>query len=81
MSKVTSLFIVALILCFTLSCASRPHPEFHEATPLKTQNKGVETEQVERMDESCEGIGEEECLNRRTLVAHLDYIYTQKQKP
>lgn len=48
---------------------------------LFLQVQGVETEQVEGMDESCEGIGEEECMNRRTLVAHLDYIYTQKQKP
>lgn len=29
-------------------------------------------------DESCEGIErEQECLTRRTLMAHLDYIYTQ----
>ncbi|CAN0917774.1 Phytosulfokines 3 [Linum grandiflorum] len=26
----------------------------------------------------CVGLGEEDCLNRRTLAAHLDYIYTQK---
>ena len=31
--------------------------------------------------ESCEGLGEEECLMRRTLAAHVDYIYTQKHKP
>ena len=29
---------------------------------------------------SCEGVNEEECLMRRTLVAHVDYIYTQKHK-
>ena len=33
-------------------------------------------------DESCEGMeGTEECLMRRTLAAHTDYIYTQKHKP
>lgn len=26
--------------------------------------------------ENCKGPGEEECLMRRTLAAHLDYIYT-----
>lgn len=39
--------------------------------------QGVETE----VDESCEGAGEEECLMRRTLAAHVDYIYTQKHNP
>lgn len=31
------------------------------------------------VEEQCggEGEGEEECLMRRTLVAHTDYIYTQ----
>lgn len=29
--------------------------------------------------EGCEGVGEEECLMRRTLAAHTDYIYTQKE--
>lgn len=32
-------------------------------------------------EESCEGLSEEECLMRRTLLAHTDYIYTQKQNP
>lgn len=32
---------------------------------------------------SCEGIAEKEveCLMRRSLEAHLDYIYTQKNNP
>ncbi|KAM7507228.1 hypothetical protein LguiA_017681 [Lonicera macranthoides] len=72
MSKATTLFILAILLCFTLSCTSRPDP----FTPEKTQYKGDEV-----VDEKCEGVGEEECLMRRTLVAHVDYIYTQKQKP
>lgn len=40
-----------------------------------------EAEHADVADENCEGLGEEECLMRRTLVAHTDYIYTQKQKP
>lgn len=35
-------------------------------------------EKDERAVEDCEGIGEDECLMRRTLTAHTDYIYTQK---
>lgn len=42
--------------------------------------QGVEAEKVDA-DENCEGIGKEECLMRRTLAAHVDYIYTQNHKP
>ncbi|XP_019194958.1 PREDICTED: phytosulfokines-like [Ipomoea nil] len=71
----TTFFIVALLLLFTLSSASRPLPESHEATTLnKTQHQVM----IEK-EESCKGVGEEECLMRRTLAAHLDYIYTQKE--
>lgn len=30
---------------------------------------------------SCGGVSEEDCLERRTLLAHTDYIYTQKENP
>lgn len=33
------------------------------------------------VEETCEGIGEEECFMKRILVAHTDYVYTDKQKP
>lgn len=40
-----------------------------------------ETEADTVEEESCKGIGEEECLIRRSdLVAHTDYIYTQNHK-
>ncbi|CAL5349009.1 unnamed protein product [Camellia sinensis] len=32
-------------------------------------------------EESCEGGNKEKCLIKRTLVAHIDYIYTQKPPP
>jgi hypothetical protein len=41
-------------------------------------NAEAETVEVEK---SCEGVGEDECLTRRTLAAQIDYIYTQKHKP
>jgi len=34
----------------------------------------------EEIDEESCVEGTEECLKRRTLAAHLDYIYTQKGK-
>ncbi|KAK9097137.1 hypothetical protein Sjap_022634 [Stephania japonica] len=69
MSKVTSLFVISVLLFFSLTFAAR-------TTPF---NAGHETESAEV--ESCGEVGEEECLMRRTLEAHLDYIYTNKTAP
>ncbi|KAG5230749.1 hypothetical protein OIU77_009752 [Salix suchowensis] len=80
--KVSTLFLVALLLCSTLTYAARPEPSFPDGSLAKNQHKVVEAEHAEVMEEiSCEGFGEEECLMRRTLAAHTDYIYTQKNKP
>ncbi|KAJ4824334.1 hypothetical protein Tsubulata_004297 [Turnera subulata] len=79
--KVSSFCIVVfLLLSFTLAYAIRPEPTFAGVTsPGKTQSQvvGVENDG----DVNCDGVGEEECLMRRTLAAHVDYIYTQKHKP
>ncbi|XP_065873440.1 phytosulfokines 3-like [Euphorbia lathyris] len=73
--KVVSLFLVALLLCSSgLTFAGRPQPAFSNGSTVKSQNQGVEAE-------SCDGVGEEECLMRRTLAAHTDYIYTQNHNP
>ncbi|PON40330.1 Phytosulfokine [Parasponia andersonii] len=80
-NAITTLFLMALLFCSTLAYAARPEPGFAATVPAKTQHRVVEAEQVEVGDESCEGVGEEECLMRRTLAAHTDYIYTQKHKP
>ncbi|EEF37131.1 phytosulfokines 3 [Ricinus communis] len=81
--KVATLFLVALLLCSTLIHASRPEPAFSNGSlPKNQQDQGVNQEEhAEMVEESCEGVGEEECLMRRTLAAHIDYIYTQKHKP
>ncbi|KAF3434516.1 hypothetical protein FNV43_RR21601 [Rhamnella rubrinervis] len=85
-SKLTTTLCVLslLLLFFSLTCRSRPEPAgFSGAnSPLKVQHvdDDHETEKV-MVEESCEGVGEEECLMRRTLAAHIDYIYTQKHKP
>ncbi|XVE82961.1 hypothetical protein DITRI_Ditri16bG0047300 [Diplodiscus trichospermus] len=82
MAKLATLFVLTLLLVSSLSFAARSGPAFPSNSPAKTQAEVVETEQSdEAVGDSCEGVGEEECLMRRTLAAHIDYIYTQKQKP
>ncbi|KAK8636514.1 hypothetical protein V6N13_124260 [Hibiscus sabdariffa] len=87
-SKVSACCMIVFLLFFTLSStsAARPDPTTsqvqHPNTPAKTQNLDTGTERVE-VDDICQGIkeDEEECLMRRTLAAHVDYIYTQKANP
>ncbi|GJV72842.1 phytosulfokines 3-like protein [Tanacetum coccineum] len=75
MSRATTLVVILslLLLSSTLSFSARPEPIITAATKTPTE--------VVEVEEGCEGIGEQECLMRRTLVAHLDYIYTQKKNP
>ncbi|XWS54661.1 hypothetical protein CRYUN_Cryun10bG0107600 [Craigia yunnanensis] len=84
-SKVSAFSLIVFLLFFTLSCAAAARPEpassVQYATPIKTQHLDNEAEKVDLVEDSCEGIEEEECLVRRTLAAHTDYIYTQKTKP
>nr|GMD87650.1 phytosulfokines-like [Ipomoea batatas] len=79
MSKVTSFCMIAfLVLLLAASqVVSRPVPAatFSDVTPVET-NHGDKM----AVEGSCGGEGEEECLMRRTMEAHIDYIYTQKQK-
>ncbi|KAI4337072.1 hypothetical protein L6164_015530 [Bauhinia variegata] len=77
MAKLATLFItLVLLLSFGLIYGSRPNAAFHGGSSL---HGGVAGKKVESDEESCEG--KEECLMRRTLEAHLDYIYTQNHKP
>ncbi|XP_018437495.1 phytosulfokines 3 [Raphanus sativus] len=78
MAKFTTIFIMALLLCSTLTYAARLTPT---TTTFSSREDSVkETEGDKAEEESCEGIEEDECLIRRTLVAHTDYIYTQNHK-
>ncbi|KAJ0981833.1 hypothetical protein J5N97_010088 [Dioscorea zingiberensis] len=50
--------------------------------PKTAEKEVVEDANIpEPMDERCEGVGDEECLLRRTLAAHIDYVYKQRKKP
>ncbi|XP_054822892.1 phytosulfokines 3-like [Prosopis cineraria] len=73
MAKIAALFFTALCLCHMLAHASRPEPSFHEESVEKTQHEG----DIQGVEDKCEDVSADGCLMRRTLVAHLDYIYTQ----
>ncbi|KAM1003035.1 hypothetical protein FF1_003347 [Malus domestica] len=83
-SMLTSLCVVVLLLFLSLSgMAARPLPSSSsDVSTVKVQHE-LEDVEVEKsmVEESCEGVGEDECLTRRTLAAHIDYIYTQKHSP
>ncbi|KAF4388798.1 hypothetical protein G4B88_019075 [Cannabis sativa] len=77
MAKFMTFFTIALLLSFvTFISAARPN-DFLVPQEKNDVIKGQNKEKV-----ICEeGIGEEECLSRRTLEAsyHMDYIYTQEK--
>ncbi|KAG4931546.1 hypothetical protein AAZX31_17G221100 [Glycine max] len=77
MSKLATLLTLALLLSFNLIYASRPNPSLISVSSLHGDVAATKAEEID--GESCEE-GTEECLARRTLAAHLDYIYTQKDK-
>ncbi|CAK9320484.1 unnamed protein product [Citrullus colocynthis] len=84
---ISFLFILSLLfLCHSPPAYAAPSlpPFSSETAPTKIPTQGLESKQSdtdEMMDDNCNGVGEEECLMRRTLAAHLDYVYTQKHKP
>ncbi|KAK3231199.1 hypothetical protein Dsin_003080 [Dipteronia sinensis] len=75
MSKQSTLFIVALLSISMLAYYATARPE-----PSLKKSHFEEIDGAEK-EVNCEGVGKEECLMRRTLVAHVDYIYTQKHHP
>ncbi|KAE8707675.1 Phytosulfokine [Hibiscus syriacus] len=81
MVKLAALFVLTLLLLVstTVSFAARSGPALSNNSPAKTQPQ--ETGEAVEVEDSCEGIPEDECLMRRTLAAHVDYIYTQKHNP
>uniref|UniRef100_A0A0C9S4Q4 Phytosulfokine n=1 Tax=Wollemia nobilis TaxID=56998 RepID=A0A0C9S4Q4_9CONI len=88
--------LCAILLLLSTALASRPlqtgsaqtssNPEerLHKSVQQKLQD-GVKAEELEQskeveLDLECKNLEEEECLNRRTLAAHTDYIYTQHHR-
>ncbi|KAL1213414.1 Phytosulfokines 2 [Cardamine amara subsp. amara] len=85
MANVSALLMIALLLCSTLMCTARPDPSLSvsittaSAKPCNQLEKKLEGGLDDVAEENC-GANDEDCLLRRSLVAHVDYIYTQKQK-
>jgi len=48
----------------------------------KTEKHAVRSPDMSDSEENCSNVDdEEECLMRRTLSAHVDYIYTRQHNP
>ncbi|XP_065615609.1 phytosulfokines 3-like [Quercus suber] len=69
-----SLFLVLLLLS-----SARARPLSFTTTTRPESNLHI-PEESSIVDGSCKGIGSEECLIRRSMLAHTDYIYTQAVK-
>ncbi|KAH9297358.1 hypothetical protein KI387_029040, partial [Taxus chinensis] len=94
--KRTSSFFVLfsiILLLLTFAMANRPlKTELLEAgsAHINTEDRlqgslepaGFKADELEQSSEelACDNLDEDECLNRRTLAAHTDYIYTQHHK-
>ncbi|CAF2248583.1 hypothetical protein BRARA_H01731 [Brassica rapa] len=83
MENLSTLLIITLLLCTaTQTCTARPESaDFASITISPADIRSlemIESKLHEAADESCEKDDNEDCLMRRTLTAHLDYIYTQK---
>ncbi|KAF3319767.1 phytosulfokines-like protein [Carex littledalei] len=72
MARQITIVLVAFLLIASLAQGARVPSLRDDKTNLKKFEKVGDAKLY-----ACEGIGEDECLTRRTLVAHTDYIYTQ----
>ncbi|KAE8685730.1 Phytosulfokine [Hibiscus syriacus] len=71
----SSIFLILALLLLPSIAQSRPLFRQQAVVPqtrLSSPGSGLVD------DEECKGLDGEECLVRRSLVAHTDYIYTQR---
>ncbi|KAK1553302.1 hypothetical protein Q3G72_032451 [Acer saccharum] len=73
-------FFLALVLS---TYVARPLPantqesNSHMPFPSNPPTTSLSEESSMDIDGGCMGLGSEECLMKRSMVAHTDYIYTQ----
>ncbi|KAK8657522.1 hypothetical protein V6N13_035753 [Hibiscus sabdariffa] len=68
-------FIILILALLLLSTAKpRPLPNTEELQNLPFSSP----ESMSFIDGDCGGLNDEECMVRRSLAAHTDYIYTQE---
>ncbi|XP_038996154.1 phytosulfokines-like [Hibiscus syriacus] len=77
---ITFLFFFFFVLSSFVVARPLPTSSFHHANQ-QPDDSGEANDMKVELEDRCEGIAEEECFMRRTLAAHVDYIYTQKTKP
>ncbi|KMT19078.1 hypothetical protein BVRB_1g014760 [Beta vulgaris subsp. vulgaris] len=82
MSKVVTSFFTLILLTFMLSFTVSRLGRCDQVPPQNQHSGYTDMTGAEINDEiNCKGLEKDECLFRRSLAAHLDYIYTQKQQP
>ncbi|XP_054823120.1 phytosulfokines-like [Prosopis cineraria] len=80
MAKLVSIMIICLIL---LSVAEgrviSPDSDSHRSVHHSPSHLAASPSRLNDDDDDqyCKGIGREDCLFRKTMAAHADYIYTQ----
>uniref|UniRef100_A0A7N1A6K3 Phytosulfokine n=1 Tax=Kalanchoe fedtschenkoi TaxID=63787 RepID=A0A7N1A6K3_KALFE len=77
MPKLATSMIILAFLLFSLIPQHASARPLQGTLPHKEVHQGDE-KAVDAAEDGCDGISEYECLMRRSLAAHLDYIYTQK---
>ncbi|KAL1829376.1 hypothetical protein DCAR_0208711 [Daucus carota subsp. sativus] len=74
MFKYMIFFVLLIILT---QATARNFPTFNDVTPMKTYREDEEVAKVS-INANCSGPEEEDCLIKRSLATHIDYIYTQR---
>ncbi|KAE8663906.1 Phytosulfokines 2 [Hibiscus syriacus] len=74
----TKSFIILILALLLLSSTAKARP-LEEQRADDLQNLPFpSTEWMSFIDGQCGGLNDEECVIRRSLAAHTDYIYTQE---
>ncbi|KAL8541627.1 hypothetical protein ACS0TY_002770 [Phlomoides rotata] len=77
----TTLCLTTLLLLLAFShVLARVGPAFHDVTPMENPRAEKEGQKAAVDRDSCVGLREDECMMRKTIEAHLDYMYAQKQQ-
>ncbi|KAI4357929.1 hypothetical protein L6164_001845 [Bauhinia variegata] len=79
MAKWFTFFIFSLILLSSAEARSllnntSPHSDSQGSISPSHEQSLINDDDGE---DGCKGLGKEECLARKTMLAHTDYIYTQ----
>ncbi|XWS34255.1 hypothetical protein CRYUN_Cryun21dG0024600 [Craigia yunnanensis] len=76
MAKSLIFLILAFLLLYTAQCKPLSTTIGQQAD--EPQNIPFSSPETSLNDDDCKGLDGEECLIRRSLAAHTDYIYTQE---